>query len=71
MSKFIQHTILFETGGENSKNPGTITRISMTVGDYKKIMKKMLEDEEYKQFLNDLVIVQENIRKNNKEIFPC
>jgi hypothetical protein len=68
MSKFIQHSILFETTGAHSKNPKTITRVSMTISDYKKIMKKMLDDEQYKHFLNDLVTIQENIRNNKEEI---
>lgn len=63
MSEFIPHTILFE-GDTASKDPYKITRISITMTEYKKIMKKILTDEQYKSFISELIDIQKNIRKN-------
>jgi hypothetical protein len=66
MSEFIPHTILFE-GDLGSKDPYKITRISLTINEYKKLMKKILNDEQYKSFVSELIGIQKDIRSNKKE----
>ena len=66
MFEFIPHTILFE-GNAESKDPLKITRISLTISEYKKIMKKILTEEQYKGFVSELINAQKEIRTQNKE----
>ncbi len=66
MFEFVPHTILFE-GNTESKDPLKITRVSLTVNEYKKIMKKTLTDEQYKSFLSELIGIQKDIRSNSKD----
>ena len=71
MFEFIPHTILFE-GNKESKDPHKITRISLTITEYKKLMKSVLTAQQYQSFLCELITAQADIRelykgKNNPE----